>query len=115
MDTEAIPRLVEQVAKLERKLAKQRKRLDRIVRTRSMPGSAAGTEAARAPTGTARPAAVAVGGPSAADVIASAEREATEIRRAARRDRARFRDELVDLLTRLAPMVEDDDLDDDID
>jgi hypothetical protein len=45
----------------------------------------------------------------AAAVLARAEREAAEIRRAARRDRDRFREELVDLLSRLAPEPASDD------
>ena len=56
----------------------------------------------------------------AAAVIAAAEREAAEIRRAARRERQQFRTELVALLSRLAPLAEpsvgaDDDDDDDED
>ena len=93
--------LADQVDRLERKLTKQRRRLDRSSRT--------GRATAKSkPTKTKVPDASAV---SPAEVVAAAEREAAEIRRAARRDRERFREELVTLLSRLAP-DEDDDLDD---
>ena len=107
-DADAIPRLVEQVAKLERKLAKQRRRLDRIVQGQGVPAA----PAAAGPAAT-RQTAVPVPSSTAADILASAEREAIEIRRAARRDRERFRDELVGLLNRLAPLEDDDEDDDD--
>jgi predicted nucleic acid-binding Zn-ribbon protein len=117
-EDETLRNLVVQVERLERKVAKQRRRLDRLARTgrggAETVDVAARLKAARpaanhAPT--ARPAVL--GSRATADVIASAELEAAEIRRAARRDRDRFRAELASLLDRLAPA--DDDYEDDDD
>ena len=44
---------------------------------------------------------------SAAEILAAAEREAIEVRRAAREDRDRFREELVGLLGRLEPAADE--------
>jgi uncharacterized coiled-coil protein SlyX len=71
---------VDRIERLERKVAKQRRRLDRV---------------------------------SASPVTGDAEHDADEIRRAARRERDQFRAELAGLLDRLAPVDDDDDLDDD--
>ena len=104
---DAIPRLVDQVAKLERKLAKQRRRLDRIAGDPLVPGPEA-TKRPKPKAETPDTSAAEIPSPSAAEIIASAEQEAIEIRRAARQDREQFRDELVGLLTRLVPIVDDD-------
>jgi hypothetical protein len=84
-DGDASSKLADKVAKLERKLDKQRRRLDRITEGRQESE------------------------PDAIPEPSAAERKASEIRRAVRRDRERFRDELVELLNRLTPLDEDDD------
>ncbi len=92
--------LAEKVGRLERKLAKQRRRLDRLTGKRN-------TAAKHSPASDRRHATRTEAG--AKDLLASAEREAAEIRRAARQDRDRFRAELVGLLSRFAPLDEPDD------
>jgi len=135
--------IIQRIERLERKLAKQRRRLDRISKEprpeenanasapKGRPASAGAVdELTRLVTiaGATEPApSVATARPGTGDadldaaaVIAAAEREAAEIRRAARRERQQFRTELVALLSRLAPLAEpsvgaDDDDDDDED
>jgi predicted nucleic acid-binding Zn-ribbon protein len=92
-DHEAITRLAEQVDRLERKLSKRLRKLDGIAHGEHEPVSDD----------------PAVLDDHAAAILATAEREAAEIRRAARRDRDRFREELVELLGRLAPEAESED------
>jgi hypothetical protein len=77
---ETASELLDRIERLERKVAKQRRRLDRIA-----------------------------GAPASVD----ADREAADIRRAARRDREQFRTELEGLLRRLAPLVDDTEDDED--
>ena len=85
------------LGRLERKVTKQRKRLDRLTgRGDHGDKPAKARRIPRAESG-------------ALDLITAAEREAAEIRRAARREREVFRAELVGLLSRFAPV--DDDLD----
>ena len=96
-ENEAIAKLAEQVDRLERKLSKQLRKLAETTHdtgrdTEHNPGNGVVTPQNE----------------NAAAIVASAEREAMEIRRAARRDRDRFREELVGLLSRLAPTADDD-------
>jgi len=97
---DAVRGLADQVGRLERKLAKQRRRIDRLTGKRDAPAEYPRAKKARRATWTEG---------AAEDVLASAEREAAEIRRVARQDRDRFRAELVGLLSRFAPLDEDDD------
>jgi hypothetical protein len=97
---ETLRSLAERVGRLERKVAKQRRRLERLTGKRGA-NDARPKHAEHRRTN---------GNGAVPDVIAAAEREASEIRRAARRDRERFRAELVTLLSRFAPL--EDDLDD---
>ena len=81
--------LADQVDRLERKLAKQRRRLDRIAQP-TRPTSAPAPTTGSSGQARSRPTPKRLDSTSAGDaaeVIASAEREAAEIRRAARRDR----------------------------
>ena len=95
---ETLRSLADQVGGLERKVAKQRKRLDRLTGRGDHGGKAAmGRPGRRGPHRES----------TALDLIGAAEREAAEIRRAARREREDFRAELVGLLSRFAP-VEDE-------
>jgi len=97
---ETLRSLADQVGRLERKVAKQRKRLDRLTGRGDGHGKAAKSGSARrSPRADS----------NALDLISAAEREAAEIRRAARHEREVFRAELVGLLSRFAPV--DDDLD----
>jgi len=97
---ETLRSLADQVGRLERKVAKQRKRLDRLTGRGDGHGKAAKSGSARrSPRAES----------NALDLISAAEREAAEIRRAARHEREVFRAELVGLLSRFAPV--DDDLD----
>ncbi|HTD50770.1 MAG TPA: hypothetical protein VK771_09230, partial [Acidimicrobiia bacterium] len=59
-----------------------------------------------------QPGGSAVHDPTAADMIAAAERDAEAIRQAARDDREQFRDELITLLRRLAPLPDETNVDD---
>jgi len=121
--------IVTRIDRLERKLAKQRRRLDRISRTSSRGGDA--IAAPRSNTATqstveqlARLVALPHPDPaeqpdrtatlevSAADMIAAAERDAEAIRQAARDDREQFRAELITLLRRLAPLPDETNVDD---
>ncbi len=104
-DNEAITKLADDVERLERKLSKQRRKLDEITNGEITNG---GREPGSAKKRGARPKAVVSLDENAANIVEAAEREATEIRRAARRDRDRFREELVGLLNRLAPDDDDD-------
>jgi chromosome segregation ATPase len=91
----AIHDLADRVSRLERKIAKQRRRLDRLTGKRGTPaGLPRSGDARRTPSYDA----------ASHDLLASAERDAAEIRRAARRDREQFRAELVGLLSRFAPV-----------
>jgi hypothetical protein len=126
------------IERLERKLAKQRRRLDRMSRSERRGVAEAEAEAAadrpksskasaveelarlvtiaRPDTPQLRPlASVSTVDPNAAAVIASAEREAEEIRRAAHLERELFRSELVALLGRLTPIAPDSEVTDDED
>jgi chromosome segregation ATPase len=94
VDDDAITRLADQVDRLERKLTKQRRKLDEITHADGPARSGKKRDAKRS--------AVESVDENAAEILAAAEREATEIRRAARQDRDRFREELVGLLSRLA-------------
>ena len=128
--------IVARIERLERKLAKQRRRLDRISRTaRRAPEAApeptrpssktqqsaveelAKLVALPLPRDTERHLGIAGNDQSsAADVIATAEREAEAIRQAARQDREQFRAELMSLLSHLSPLPgETADLDDEDD
>jgi chromosome segregation ATPase len=98
MAEDALRNLGDQVGRLERKLAKQRRRLDRLTGKGNTSAKYSRGNDARRP---ARAEA------TAHDVLASAEREAAEIRRAARQDRDRFRAELVGLLSRFAPLEDE--------
>ncbi|MGO9873027.1 MAG: hypothetical protein ACLPVY_04435 [Acidimicrobiia bacterium] len=124
--------IVARIERLERKLAKQRRRLDRISDTnRPVPEAGA---APGPPPNTARPSAIdelaqhlarpepgaaeqlsatSIHDSSAAEVIASARREAEAIRQAARNDREQFRAELIALLSRLAPLSDETEIVDD--
>ena len=93
---DALRGLAEQVGKLERKLAKQRRRLDRLTGKRN-------EKTARPKTADSRRASA-----SARDVISSAEQDAAEIRAEARRDREAFQAELIGLLSRFASLEDDD-------
>ena len=103
--------LADHVERLERKVAKQRRRLDRISADTSRDARAK----AKLKPGDFRKERREHDDAGAAAVLASAEREAAEIRRAARRDRERFREELMGLLTRLAPLASEGLADDDDD
>jgi DNA repair exonuclease SbcCD ATPase subunit len=95
---ETLRSFADQVGGLERQVAKQRKRLDRLTGRGDHGGKAAkGGAGRRNPKRES----------TAVDLIGAAEREAAEIRRAARREREDFRAELVGLLSRFAP-VEDE-------
>ena len=114
-DDANVRELADQVERLERKLAKQRRRLDRLsVET----ARDARPKGAKLKPGDFRRVRREQDEAGAAALLADAEREAAEIRRAARRERERFRNELVGLLSRLAPLASegtvDDDEDDDI-
>jgi F0F1-type ATP synthase membrane subunit b/b' len=89
---DALRSLGEQVGRLERKVAKQRRRLDRLTGKRSGKTPPPKTADSRRASASAR------------DVITSAEQEAAEIRQSARRDRERFQAELVGLLSRFASL-----------
>ena len=94
---DALRGLAEQVGKLERKLAKQRRRLDRLTGKRN-------EKTARPKTADSRRASA-----SARDVISSAEQDAAQIRAEAHRDREAFQAELIALLSRFASLEDDDD------
>src|SRR5439155_4358348 len=101
---DALRSLADQAGRPERKVAKQRKRLDRLTGRGDH-----GNKSAKSGSGRRVPRAES----SALDLITAAEREAAEIRRAARREREIFRAELVGLLSRFAPVDDDLDRDDD--
>lgn len=96
---DALRALTDRVGRLERKVAKQRRRLDRLTGRGDPSGKTAKGRGGRLPRGGSR----------ANDVVTAAEREAAEIRRAAQRERDAFRAELVGLLSRFAPVDEDED------
>ncbi|MDQ1511121.1 MAG: hypothetical protein QOG50_2965, partial [Actinomycetota bacterium] len=102
LEHDAITKLADQVDRLERKLTKQRRKLDGITH-----GDRAAPETKRDEKRDRRPGAVPALDDATAEILAAAEREATEIRRAARQDRDRFREELVGLLHRLEPTFDD--------
>jgi uncharacterized coiled-coil DUF342 family protein len=121
--------IVARVDRLERKLAKQRRRLDRISRTGAQDGDAdvpaPGKPVGRStveqlarlmalphPDSAEQPHVPAIHDSSTADVIAAAERDAEAIRQAARDDREQFRAELITLLRRLAPLPDETNIDD---
>jgi len=123
--------IVARIDRLERKLAKQRRRLDRISRTGSpiadvdAPTPRSNTvgrdtveqltqlvslphpDTAQQPGGTTPHDA------NPAEVLAAAERDAAAIRQAARDDREQFRAELISLLRRLAPLPDEPNVDND--
>jgi len=96
IENDAITKLADQVDRLERKLTKQRRKLDEITHgDREVPEKKRDEKPRAGKSG------------AADDILAAAEREAADIRRAARQDRDRFREELVGLLSRLAPTFDD--------
>jgi hypothetical protein len=97
-ENDAITQLADHVDRLERKLSKQRRKLDEI--SSGKLGSAPARKRDAQPGSGVTP--------EAMEIVAAAERDAAEIRRAARQDRERFREELVGLLSRLAPSTPDD-------
>jgi chromosome segregation ATPase len=97
VEHDAITKLADQVDRIERKLTKQRRKLDEI--THGVPPNAP-EKKRNGKQGDGKSGA-------AEDILAAAEHEAAEIRRAARQDRDRFREELVGLLSRLAPTFDD--------
>jgi hypothetical protein len=123
--------IVARIDRLERKLAKQRRRLDSIapaghqtVDADNAPVPRPNTIEASAVEQLARLVAMpdrdvseqrsptAAADSNAADVIAAAERDAEAIRQAARDDRQQFRAELITLLSRLAPLPDETTVDD---
>ncbi len=129
---DTLTNIVARIERLERKLAKQRRRLDRISGTNGPVPDAGGAPAPRPntarqhaidelaqhlarpePATAEQPPALSIHDSSAAEVLASAQREAEAIRRAARDDREQFRAELIALLSRLAPLSDEPEVDDD--
>ena len=104
VENDAITRLADQVERLERKLSKQFRKLDKITHGDGAPAAQTKRERKAGATATLDA--------TAAEILATAEREAMEVRRAAREDRDRFREELVGLLSRLEPPADETDTDD---